>query len=58
MTLVELRDIRERIREGFVPGSLHAPRGMLEFRVDPESPYPGRARIVRVRRPSSAQRRL
>lgn len=63
VTLVELRDIRERIREGFVPGSLYAPRGMLEFWADPESPYhrgacPGRARIVRVRRPSSAQRRL
>ena len=39
VTLVDLRDIRERIREGFVPGSLHAPRGMLEFWVDPESPY-------------------
>lgn len=38
-TLVDLRDIRERIREGFVPGSLHAPRGMLEFWVDPDSPY-------------------
>ncbi len=37
--LVDLRDIRERIREGFVPHSLHAPRGMLEFWVDPESPY-------------------
>ena len=39
VTLVDLRDIRERIREGFVPGSVHAPRGMLEFWVDPESPY-------------------
>lgn len=39
VTLVDLRDIRERIREGFIPGSLHAPRGMLEFWVDPESPY-------------------
>lgn len=38
-TLVDLRDIRERVREGFIPGSLHAPRGMLEFWVDPESPY-------------------
>ena len=38
-TLVDLRDIRERVREGFVPGSVHAPRGMLEFWVDPESPY-------------------
>ena len=39
VTLVDLRDIRERVREGFVPGSVHAPRGMLEFWVDPESPY-------------------
>ena len=39
VTLVDLRDIRERIREGFVPGSVHAPRGMLEFWVDPASPY-------------------
>jgi rhodanese-related sulfurtransferase len=39
VVLVDLRDIRERVREGFVPGSVHAPRGMLEFWVDPESPY-------------------
>ena len=39
VVLVDLRDIRERQREGFVPGSYHAPRGMLEFWVDPESPY-------------------
>lgn len=37
--LVDLRDVRERKREGFVPGSLHVPRGMLEFWVDPDSPY-------------------
>ena len=37
--LVDLRDIRERQRDGFIPGSYHAPRGMLEFWVDPESPY-------------------
>ncbi len=37
--LVDLRDIRELWREGAVPGALHAPRGMLEFWVDPESPY-------------------
>ena len=36
---VDLRDIRERVREGFVPGALHVPRGMLEFWIDPESPY-------------------
>ena len=37
--IVDLRDIRERAREGFIPGSFHAPRGMIEFWVDPESPY-------------------
>lgn len=37
--IVDIRDIRERQRSGFIPGSVHAPRGMLEFWVDPESPY-------------------
>ena len=37
--LIDLRDIRELWREGTIPGSLHVPRGMLEFWVDPESPY-------------------
>jgi rhodanese-related sulfurtransferase len=37
--IVDIRDIRELEREGRIPGSLHAPRGMLEFWVDPESPY-------------------
>jgi rhodanese-related sulfurtransferase len=37
--IVDLRDPREREREGFIPGAFHAPRGMLEFWVDPESPY-------------------
>lgn len=36
---VDLRDVRELEREGVVPGAMHAPRGMLEFWVDPESPY-------------------
>jgi len=36
---VDLRDPRERDRTGFIPGSFHCPRGMLEFWVDPESPY-------------------
>lgn len=36
---VDIRDIRELWRDGAVPGALHAPRGMLEFWVDPESPY-------------------
>ena len=37
--IVDIRDIRERQRTGFIPGSVHAPRGMIEFWVDPESPY-------------------
>jgi rhodanese-related sulfurtransferase len=36
--LVDIRDIRER-NQGYIPNSKHAPRGMLEFWVDPESPY-------------------
>ncbi len=36
---VDLRDVRELEREGVIPGAFHAPRGMLEFWVDPESPY-------------------
>ncbi|NKB32375.1 MAG: rhodanese-like domain-containing protein [Pseudomonadales bacterium] len=39
VTLVDLRDIRELKRDGTIPGSLHVPRGMLEFWIDPESPY-------------------
>jgi rhodanese-related sulfurtransferase len=37
--LIDLRDVRELEREGIVPGAVHAPRGMLEFWVDPASPY-------------------
>lgn len=37
--VVDIRDVRERQRKGFIPGSYHAPRGMLEFWIDPESPY-------------------
>lgn len=37
--LVDIRDIRELGRSGRIEGALHAPRGMLEFWVDPESPY-------------------
>ena len=36
---VDIRDIRELPRGGKIPGALHAPRGMLEFWVDPESEY-------------------
>lgn len=37
--LVDIRDPRELERDGKVPGAFHCPRGMLEFWVDPESPY-------------------
>jgi rhodanese-related sulfurtransferase len=36
---VDIRDPRELDREGQIPGAFHAPRGMLEFWIDPESPY-------------------
>ena len=36
---IDLRDVRVLEREGIIPGAFHAPRGMLEFWVDPESPY-------------------
>ncbi|MEM7169392.1 MAG: rhodanese-like domain-containing protein [Pseudomonadota bacterium] len=37
--LVDLRDIRELKRSGKIPGAYSCPRGMLEFWIDPESPY-------------------
>ena len=37
--LIDIRDIRELEREGRIDKSLHIPRGMLEFWLDPESPY-------------------
>ena len=39
LVVVDIRDIRERQRSGYIPGSFHAPRGMIEFWVDPGSPY-------------------
>ncbi|WP_424968337.1 rhodanese-like domain-containing protein [Dinoroseobacter sp. S375] len=39
LVVVDIRDVRERQRSGFIPGSVHAPRGMIEFWVDPDSPY-------------------
>lgn len=37
--LVDIRDVRELDREGRIAGAYHAPRGMLEFWIDPDSPY-------------------
>lgn len=39
VVLVDLRDPRELEREGKIEGAFHCPRGMLEFWIDPESPY-------------------
>ena len=39
LQLVDIRDARELEREGTLPGAINAPRGMLEFWVDPDSPY-------------------
>lgn len=39
VVIVDLRDVREREREGYIPNSFHCPRGMAEFWVDPQSPY-------------------
>jgi rhodanese-related sulfurtransferase len=39
VVFVDLRDVRELEREGMIPGAFHCPRGMLEFWLDPESPY-------------------
>ena len=39
VVFVDVRDVRELDRDGMIPGAVHAPRGMLEFWIDPESPY-------------------
>lgn len=39
VVFVDLRDPREVEREGRIPGAFHCTRGMLEFWIDPESPY-------------------
>jgi rhodanese-related sulfurtransferase len=39
VVFVDIRDVRELDREGRVPGAFHCPRGLLEFWVDPQSPY-------------------
>ena len=39
IVFVDIRDPRELERDGMIPGAFHAPRGMLEFWIDPESPY-------------------
>jgi len=38
VVLIDVRESDERAKEGDIPGSIHVPRGLLEFRADPESP--------------------
>lgn len=39
VVFIDVRDLQELERDGKIPGAVHASRGMLEFYVDPESPY-------------------
>ena len=39
LVFVDVRDIRELEKSGTIEGAHHAPRGMIEFWFDPESPY-------------------
>lgn len=39
VTFIDIRDIREVARTGTIAGAYHSPRGMLEFWIDPKSPY-------------------
>ena len=37
--VLDIRDVRELLEKGSIPGAIHTPRGMLEFWVDPETEY-------------------
>ena len=39
MEIVDVKDIRERHKLGYILGSFYAPRGMFEFWIDPQSPH-------------------
>jgi rhodanese-related sulfurtransferase len=39
VVFIDLREEAELTREGIIPGAVHVPRGMLEFVIDPDSPY-------------------
>ena len=39
IVFVDVRDAPELLEHGRIPGAIHASRGMLEFHIDPESPY-------------------
>ena len=50
ITLIDIRDIRELWREGTIKDSIHIPRGMLEFWLDPESSYYKEKKIKEVKK--------
>lgn len=39
VVFIDIRDTPELLRDGMIPGAIHASRGMLEFYADPDSPY-------------------
>ena len=47
ITLIDIRDIRELWHEGTIKDSIHNPRGMLEFWLDPESSYYKKKRLLK-----------
>ena len=49
VTLIDIRDIRELWKEGTIKNSMHIPRGMLEFWLDPSSPYYKENKIKEVK---------
>ena len=49
ITLIDVRDIRELWKEGTIKESIHIPRGMLEFWLDPQSSYYQEKKIVEMK---------
>ena len=49
VTLIDVRDIRELWKEGTIKDSIHIPRGMLEFWLDPQSPYFSEKKIGEIK---------
>ena len=47
---IDIRDIRELWKEGTISGSIHIPRGMLEFWLDPESSYYKERKIGEIKK--------
>ncbi|MDC0472445.1 rhodanese-like domain-containing protein [Pelagibacteraceae bacterium] len=50
ITLIDIRDIRELWNEGTIKNSIHIPRGMLEFWLDPESSYYKEKKIGEIKK--------